>query len=718
MSHLQRIHFGILEYDASVPPLTAHVLADARRKDGHGVCWLPSGGPALTDSLKRTLDFIGAPWTMEMLGAAALARELETHGVILPDDGPTPEGLISGPAPLLVRDVSRPGQPMVLGIGADGAHEACKFALLTGRPVRLVTDRDALPAAMSAMACARSLMIAPGAAFDNELLHALAEAMRRSGCDIPHGWLYPFGVFERDYALLKCVIFGYAAPPEPRPFHFMFPLEAAADVRVANGDRWVFGQALSAADSVSLLQEPAEFLAITGHSNGIDMGVGGGVLCPRDGAALSDADRVLPCFNGAGCSRRNARNELCAVSSVRCEVAMLYTCWGAVLNRHVYDFRSSLLFDLVKSPAVGAVVTTYASTLMDASASVEMAEQYARRVRLGVAVQSVNAGHYRRYRDVPHALVLFGDPDQRSAHERPLLDSALRQAAPIARVLLHRRAEPIEIDQDGGRQCAHVAAIAGRISAINHLRAVVSGHRALQLEAIGPALARVSAGLDRIWLWNTRYLLRVQQFGATGMGSAGAYIGELQRVHDGLFDFFGSMVSQLGGLLHLQTDGMFLDDSRSRWLLDSTCPYCGSRSLRVTQRMAGDDRVVRQLHKCDNCAVVQDSDASIADASFDTHDTWPRSTGGAFRLRAHFNAEMLRQPFLAGVVMEPFHKRQQLPPLRVFKTGTLEPGDGMLDVAFDALPLPEGTVRGSYFLNALFLIGERHAFMRRAIYLN
>lgn len=717
MSRLPQIHFGILEHDASASPLAAYVLAGARRKGEPGVCWLPSGSSTLTNSLKRTLDFVGAPWTVEVLDGAVLARELRAHGTTLPDDGLTPDSLMAGPTPL-VRHVSYPGQPVVLGIGADGAQEACKFALLTGRPVRFVPDRDALPSAVAELASARSMLIAPGLTFDNALLHALVKAMGQVGCDIPHGWLYPFGSFERDYALLKSVIFGLASPTKPRPFHFMFPLEATTDVRGANGDRWVFGQAMDAADSVTLLQEPAEFLAITGHSNGIDMGVGAAVLCPRDGVSPSDMDRMLPCFHGAECSRKKAHTALCPVSSIRSAVVMLYTCWGAVLNRHIYDFRSSLLFDLVKSPAVGAVITTYSSTLMDASACVEMAVHHARRARIGVAVQSVNAEHFRRYRDVSHVLVLFGDPEQRGSHERPLLDDVSRQAAPIARVLTRRRAESAVADPDD-RQRVQVAAATRRISAINHLRAVVSGHRALQLEAIAPALTRVGEGLDRMWLWQTRYLLRVHQFGVESAGSPGTvYFVELQRVHTGLFDFFGGMVSQLGGLLHLQTDGMFLDDDQSKSTVVATCPYCGSESLRVTQCMAGDDRVTRQLHKCDNCAVVQDGDASIVDARFDTHDTWPRSAGTELRVRACFDADSMRVPFLVGVVMEPFHKRRQQPPLLAFKAGTLNPGDGALDVAFDAQPLPAGTVRGSYFLNALVLVGERHAFIRRAVYLN
>jgi len=717
MNGFRQIRFGILEHDTSAPPLAAYVLARMRGQDDLDVCWLPSDSPALTGSLKRTLDFIRAPWTVEVLDGAALMRELDARRVTLPGGGPTPESLMAGSAPL-VRCKPDAGEPVVLGIAADGARQACKFALLTGRPVRLAADRDALPAAVAELTSARSLLIAPGAAFDNALLHALISAMQQVGREISHGWLYPFGTFERDYALLKCVIFGFAGLPEPGPFHFMFPLEATADVRVANGDRWVFGPALQAADSVSLLQQPAEFLAITGHSNGIDMGAAGAVLCPRDGASPSGVDRVLPCFHGAECSRKNARNALCPVSSIRSTVVMLYTCWGAVLDRHIYDFRGSLLFDLVKSPAVGAVVTTYASTLMDASASVDMAQRYARRTRLGVAVQSVNAEHYRRYRDVPNALVLFGDPEQHRAHERELLDDASRQAAPIARVLSQRRAERPDANPDV-RQRAQVDAVARRISAINHLRAVVSGHRALRLEALGPALARIGEGLDRMWTWQTRHLLRVQQLGATGTGSPGtAYFGELQQVHTSLFDFFDGMVSQLGGLLHLQTDGLFLDDDVSRSMFGSTCPYCGGESLRVIQRMAGDDRVTRQMHKCDNCAVVQDGCASIADACFDTHATWPCSTGAEIRVRARFDAEPFRLPFLAGVVMEPFHKRRQSPPLRVCKAGTLNPGDSVLDAAFDAQPLPEGTVRGSYFLNALVLVGERHAFLRRAVYLN
>lgn len=710
------IRFGIIEHDAASATLDAWVLAGARAADAPGMCWLPSGNHALTARLERTLAFVGAAWTVDVLDAAAVARELEARGAHLPEGGAALQRLTTGAAARIGGEWA-PGQPVVLGIGEDGALQACKFALLARRSVQLVPDRDALPAAMLTLARARSLLIAPGPTFDSELLRALDAAMEEAGVDIPHGWLYPFGCVERDYALLKCVIFGRAAAPEPRPFHLMFPLEANADVRAPNGDRWVFGQALPAADSVSLLQKPADFLAITGHSNGVDMGVGAAVLCPREGCAPPDAYRVLPCFHGAECSRKSPRNELCAGSSIGSLVTMLYTCWGVVLHRHIYDVRGSLLFDIVKSPATGAIVATYASTLMDANASVDLAQQYGMQVRIGDAVQSVNAEHYRRYRDMRHALVLFGDPEHRNAHQRLLLDDALRQTEPIARLLQRRCRDAAEVGLDDARQCASASEIARRIAAIDHLRLVVAGHRALHLEAIGPALAKVGEGIDRLWLWQTRHLLRARQYGPTVARLPGAnYFRELQHVQAGLFEFFGGMVAHLGGALHLQMDGLFCDDETSSRRIRSTCPYCGSASWRVMQRMVADDRVSRHCHKCDNCAVVQDGDASIAEARFVAQNLWPRALGAGFRLYARFATEPLRRPFLAGAVIEPFHKRRQPPPMCVVQTGTVEPGSNVLDVAFEAQPLPQGLVCGSYFLNGLILVGERHVVMRRAIY--
>ncbi|WP_265257849.1 hypothetical protein [Verminephrobacter aporrectodeae] len=659
---------------------------------------------------------------VQKLNRADLSRELSKYGLTLPTVDFTVEQLLAGAEPV-VQGMKESDQPVVMGIGAAGALEACKFALLTGRALQIVPRTDDLIDNLTHVRTARSLLIAPGLDFDSELLHTLSNAMQKWQCDIAHGWLYPFGLFERDYALLKCVIYGRTGPPEVLPFRFIYPLEPTAEVVTATGDRWIFGTALSPSECVQFLQEPTEFLAITGHSNGVDMGAGSAVLCPRDSTILSNATRVLPCFNGAPCSRKNSHNDLCQASSVRCSVALLYTCWGAVLQRHIYDIRGSLLFNLVKSPSLSVVITTYASILMDSGASVTFAQRYGQRVPIGQAVQQVNAEHFRSFHDVAHALLLFGDPEQRCAHQRVVLDDDLSARAPIARILRgqHVAADRSSLDTHRANNVHDSIAVQqGRLAAVNHLRAIVSAHRALRLPALESVLPQLSQMLERLWLRKTRQLLRHQQFDAK-CGTdilAKSYGAELKHAQASLFAMFASMVSHLGGLLHLQTDGLFLYDLRSTRWLESICPYCTSSSQRVIQSMAGAEQVLRQLHKCDNCAVVQDGDPNISEAHIVTSATWRRSTGAAFSLCAHVQAESTSRPFIAGVVMEPFLKSRQQPPLQVVQNGVLQAHESILKVLFDASPIPEGTVAGSYFLNALIVVGERHAFLRRTIYLH
>jgi hypothetical protein len=689
--------------------------------------WLPAASGALAQALSRTLAALGAEHELVSCDAAraraddGLARFLaqaagkETladayHALyagrhLALDDPETASAADDGER-----------LPYVLGIGPEGIAEAFKFGLLSGRRVATLGAWPSAARELAALANASSIYVAPGPGLHADAIGDFHAALAKLGNTAAIGFFYPFGAMESAFFMLKSLIYAVAAIPENLPFHFLFPLEATEGHVAGSGSSWSSGRFCSAPQLVERLAQPSEFFAATAHSNGVDMGLGEVVLCARrEDVDYTAAQRVMPCFKGGDCSRKTASNALLRPAHIRSIVTMLYTCWGAVLKNHIYDSASSLLFDLVKSPTVCSITTTYSSAFMDTGAGLALAERYARQEKVGNIVRDLNARHFQDFGDSPHTLLLFGDPEFCRASSRSIADAA-DLAVPYVRKLLSRISVPPSRTQ-AARQARN--AMPPALAALAHLRAVLVGHRVLNIKALNAPGAHASQLLDRLYLAQTRNALRTQQrarHGAEQPDGRPAYLAELQKFQSALFSLYVSVVSNLGGLLHLQSDGLFRAATMAAPARQCACPYCGGGARITTQKMAGQKFVERKLLKCDNCAVIFDGSPAFESAAIVCDARW--EIAATPRLTIEVEIATARDVvYFAGIVIEPFLKRRLPSPLMRAEKGMARGGGKALTIAFALPELAPGLTPGCYFLNALVCVGEQHAFLRRTIYL-
>lgn len=698
--------------------------------------WLPSASEALTQALSRTLAALGAEHEVVSCDAAralandGLARLLaQAAGKASSNDtlADAYHALYDGQHLTLeskeTASVAYDGEQLsyVLGVGPDGIAEAFKFGLLSGRRVATLRAWSSAASDLAALANASSIYVAPGPGLDADAIRDFHAALAKLGNTAAIGFFYPFGAMESTFFMLKSLIYAVAAIPENLPFHFLFPLEATEGHVAGSGSSWSSGRFCSAPQLVERLAQPSEFFAATAHSNGVDMGLGEVVLCARrDDADYCASERVMPCFKGGDCSRKTASNALLRPSDIRSIVTMLYTCWGAVLKNHIYDSASSLLFDLVKSPTVCSITTTYSSAFMDTGAGLALAERYARQEKVGSIVRDLNARHFQDFGDSPHTLLLFGDPEFCRATSRSIVDAA-DMAVPYVRKLLSRISlRPVK--PASRTQAAKQARnpMPPALAALAHLRAILVGHRVLNIRALNAPGAHASQLLDRLYLAQTRHTLRTQQrsrHGAEQLDTQPAYLAELQKFQSALFTLYVSVVCNLGGLLHLQSDGLFRAATMGATSRPCACPYCGGGARITTQEMAGQKFVERKLLKCDNCAVIFDGSPAFESAAIVCDPGWEIEGKPRLAIEVEIDTAERDVVYFAGIVIEPFLKRRLPSPLIHAEKGTARGGGKALAIDFALPGLAPGLTPGCYFLNALVCVGEQHAFLRRTIYL-
>ena len=737
--HRPSINFVILETSDFTAAHVAYQIAGWHNRQRTGAYWLPSVSHLLTTSLAKTLSSLAIPYTVRRLGdvQTQMPEELAVFVLGMSTNAPNSESFANSYRLLHqakhvefgVHRSNKPNMdnqrlPYVLGIGSEGAIGAFKFGILSGRHVVTVPDWLSVEHALAALPRAASFFVAPGSDLSADALRAFYAVVAKVRNRLPVGFFYPFGELERDYFMLKAFIYSLAQIPDNLPFNFLFPLEPNEGYISESGSQWGAGRFLTAEQLSHSLERPSEFLAATAHSNGVDMSLGEVVLCARsDDTEVNSSTRVMPCFKGAECSRKTVTNHLLRPSKINSIVTMLYTCWGAVLKDHIYDPRSSLLFDLVKSPTVCSITTTYSSALMDNAAGLTMAERYAKRHRLGHIVRDINLAHFRKFGDAPHALILFGDPEFCRVSVRTVATTTDMKVPYLrrlqSRVALQAEKTPLA---DAVTECAQNAMTELALAALAHVRAVLAAHRALNIKVINTGSEYSAQLLERLYLGLTRYMLRSEQRAKHHFDRKGAnrsYRAEMQRFQSAFFGFYVSVVCNLGGLLHLQSDGRFRAARAAKVSHRGTCPYCHSVAAVAVQEMVGHKHIMRKLVKCDNCAVISDGSPLFENATIDCDSHW--EIGGnakKLKIRLDLRADGHELAYLAGVVLEPFLKRKSPPPFVRSKTGIAMRGATQLIVEIECPHLPPDSTAGCFFLNALVCLGEHHIFLRRSIYLH
>jgi hypothetical protein len=706
---------------------------------------VPSSRPALTarlDAVCRGLGFspqvLGSQDLEELLKAWGLRDEVDR---LITSVGPLPgssdflralcqEGLpdrfltLSNRTAAAVAD-GVAGRAVVLCGPDDGREIAWTYGLLSGRLVVISEGGLADKRTFQALSSARSLYIAPPTIWKVGDLHALLAARRSAGCTVPMGFFYPFGRDEKEFFLLRSVLYNHPGRANRGPFTFIYPLETTGEAFSVGQAEFFVGRAAGAAELAGVLQRPSEFFFATPHSNGVNMSLGSIVLCSREDRSPDSppSAKAPPCFYADVCNRETTDNLRLGVSQLRSTVVFLYTCWGVLLRNAAFDVEVALGHRLAASPHVAAFLTTYSMSLLDRASGVYVAEAYSQGAPLGFVTAEFNRLHYEQFKDYDNVVVLFGDPELRLEKPAPLIISErVADHAPLRRFV---EAVGLKLYAHDKANLRHdrpaVAPIPDRyFAAVDYTRCVVNATRLLGLDALRPSLDRLSSDAETLWmhamLFNSRLLQRDRQtFQEPVMTKKRDSL--VRRFHRSWLEFYLAMVNHLGGFVRLQIDRYFAHERLNEGEFDSPCPYCGETPARATVRMVGSERVGRRLIECFNCSTILDGFVGFQDGEIVTTNHWRLGVDAEIRLRASAKGYE-PGPFLAAAILEPFRKPSDGTSPLVVVEGRWPCDPEALDILLPPMTVLDNWISGCYALNALIVFDTSVLLLRRAVYLH
>jgi hypothetical protein len=164
----------------------------------------------------------------------------------------------------------------------------------------------------------------------------------------------------------------------------------------------------------ALLTQPVELLFLIGHSNGVDMSVGGTLLC-RQPVARTDSNRTFPCFHGTDCARTRFgfhRGEpVLAVDRLQARRAVCLSCWGVAPDGALFEPSLTLGESLLAHVGVEALITTVRASLMEPPEARYL--YYLCNSGLPFGAVAARANRWRIERGFPPDFVCFGDPETR-----------------------------------------------------------------------------------------------------------------------------------------------------------------------------------------------------------------------------------------------------------------------------------------------------------------
>jgi len=188
----------------------------------------------------------------------------------------------------------------------------------------------------------------------------------------------------------------------------------------------ILGKAAPASVVRAAMGAGAGVLAVSSHSDGVDVFLGQSLaLCPFD-REVADADRRRApscCVRGI-CHRYSQPTEqirgtdlVISPDEVRARIALFDVCYGTLAADSIIDSRWALGPRLVANDGIGSFVTTWELALLDPGKLEALVEDLREGATIGAAVGRFNRSAVSRR--TATRLCIFGDPHTRAAPNLP-----------------------------------------------------------------------------------------------------------------------------------------------------------------------------------------------------------------------------------------------------------------------------------------------------------
>ncbi len=529
-------------------------------------------------------------------------------------------------------ELKRP-KGIVTAIGCAKIQEIARlYAHLTARQFKEAGDASFMGDLLRS-----SVVVTTFEHLDANLLHVLYSKARALSCP---GVICASGVEElRRQVLVRSILARPGLIEEVSPWTAIFPTVKSGTPA---------GRRLQVLDSRSspeliraALNTRSGLLAIATHSDGIDAFLGPSLtLCPIDAGGASAAnDRAPSCWLSGYCHRHGVsvpefRKLGVSVNpaDVSAGILIFDTCFGTLTAQGPIDSRWGLGRHLIENLAIGATVTTWELTLLDARKLEKFVVDLESGMTLGRAVARFNRSEIARR--TAARLAVFGDPETRAATRSQISDPPARLDVPRA-ISRSRVTESSELRELGFSRAYLEHGIASLTANVANCPDYLVDRIKRQLEVAKDALDRLKR--YELAQWRAEPSTPADAARAEELRRALIVDAYVRRPTDDWKQFAGTTVWKdfscracgapgKAGVLALRIPGV----SRRRVVM---CPRCG-----VTEDMPEHvDITLRLEGSGDICAITgalpdrEWSGALIVRTRIESHDrmwTWPAGPDG------------------------------------------------------------------------------------------
>ena len=715
----------------------AYFLASCLNRDAN--CLIPVSNPIVCDLVEQTLVFLKIPYrkisfsVLLQMSLPLLLKEQTLYlnrinsSALLIDIAYFQQQIIykSNQGVAHIKDKRT---AFIVSWAESTSNQAVQYSLLMNRPLILLQKTADNCEFFSAFNYASSYFIS----FSDDLsMSDFIEFLNykdQNNNKVPFAIMYPYGEVEREFFVIKTFLFARYPYPYEYKASFHFPLERPNYCYKGKNVSLYLGQDTDTVSLVERLIEPSSLLFAMAHSNGIDMGLGNIVLCPRETTPVLSAVgiKAMPCFfNLELCSRVKPDNIIIKLNQLKAQIAFFYTCWGIQLKNGLYDPSVSFARQLVLSPHIGMIVSTYTMSHLDNSILSKFMHHVKNDSTISDVVNQLNSEHFKFYSDIPHTLIVLGDPEFKLNQSFP---SDFDQLFPDE-VKSHLIKKGI-IKYKKCNKCNKTEPDIGLISAISiivndvlYAKTVVLGSRSLPLGSIKVLLDEFMLFLDGLWILILLIKKRLSQSAQHYVNPNNLLI-ELQKevvkYHKYWIDYFVIMNSNFGGLIRLQID-KFFDEKNKIEPCKHNCPYCAGVLIENELSLIEHEQLNRRVLECYSCTTIFDSHAVFTFGSIDCDIFWIKT------IHQTMTVHLLMSPVMMGefnytvcVCLEPFYKKGQSNISSHIENGQINmvsSDERLIDITINNfIPLDYYT-SGQYYLNIMIIVNTSVAFLRRTIHI-
>jgi hypothetical protein len=612
--------------------------------------------------------------------------------------------------------------PCVVSRSPQVSEQALMYSLLNRRPLIILSNNDAL--LFQVCHRVKSLFISLDEHFNTTDLVALFAAKVNFENTVPCGFMYPYGDTEREWFVIKNTIYSNLPYPHQRELSLHYPLEPSSmqysDERVS----FFMGNTDSAHEINQDLLQPKELLITLSHSNGVDMPLGKTVLCPRLTQYCEKHNpliKAMPCFyKGGECSRTSPGVESFQVNDIKARVAFFYTCWGILFKGGLFDPDVSFARQLVLSPYVGSIISSYSLSHMDKSVISNFIEHYYQNCSLGSIVDKLNAFHFQRYHDNEYTMIILGDPEFKSRKKRVKPIESLFPpdiALFVANEDQYKRQSNII---NTPAYSVYQEQISSFLLDISFTKFVVLGSQSLphpEMRSLAQVFGRqLDVVVSRMSVQFKRSIEhRLSPF---DINQAQSYFrAYLKRYQRAWVQYFLVLNKHYGGLVRLQMDRYYkiinTENETSK-----RCPYCRGSLIVNHLSHVTNPAVQRRIYECYNCTTVQDGSYDFSISSICCNSIVSLSKGSLISLDLTKDVDCEGESlYIACLCIEPFYKKKNIEPHSICQNGslTLNKGENHIVIEMELPIVPSHFSVGTYFLNAIIIVASSVVLLRRQI---